>query len=88
MGPVSASGNPIITINRLGPSQQGAEKKLHPTSQKSSKRKVNGVKYLVLSEKKGCKIILGAKIILDGEKLEALPLRSGIRQGCCFSHYF
>ena len=29
-----------------------------------------------------------ANIILNGEKLKALPLKSGIRQGCHFHHYY
>jgi hypothetical protein len=28
-----------------------------------------------------------ANIILNGEKLEAIPLKSGTRQGCPLSHY-
>jgi len=29
----------------------------------------------------------GANIKLNGEKLEAIPLKSGTRQGCPLSHY-
>lgn len=71
--------NHIIAVNA---EKALTEFNIHTCFQKTQKKNGKGLPQLV---KEHLKKTPTANTILDGERLNALPLRSGTRHGCLFS---
>ena len=72
----------IISIN----AEEAFEKIKHPFMIKTLQKA--GIEGTYLNIIKAIYNKPSANIILIGEKLKALPLKSGTRQGCPLSHYY
>ena len=69
----------------VGDTEKGFDKIQHPFMLKVLERSVIQGPYLNIIKAIYSKQL--ANIKLNGEKLEAIPLKSGTRQGCPLSHY-
>ena len=72
----------IISIN----AEEALEKSKHPFMIKTLHKA--GIEGTYLNIIKAIYNKPSANIFLNGEKLKALPLKSGTRQGCPLAHYY